>query len=167
MFQNEYVSTWQNYTSSDKRIPDCHCPMPIRSNDAPSPRQRLEEERTAYLNELPTPNPDWPADVRAIMDGVNEHLFEPDLRVRDVREQCGCYNNNISAHFEYYVGMGIKAYIAHRRLALAKRLLQQTNVPIKYIAWTVGYETPSAFSTIFKRWTGCTPTEFRKKSRDC
>lgn len=101
------------------------------------------------------------------MEEVHNHLFEPDLRVRDARERCGCYNNNISAHFEYCVGMGIKAYIVHHRLVLAKRLLRQTDAPIKHITWTIGYETPSAFSTIFKRWTGCTPTEFRKNSRDC
>jgi AraC-like DNA-binding protein len=47
------------------------------------------------------------------------------------------------------------------RFELAKRYLQEPNLPISEIAWLLGYGDPSAFTHSFRRWTGKPPTELR------
>jgi len=47
------------------------------------------------------------------------------------------------------------------RFELAKRYLQEPNLPISEIAWLLGYADPSAFTHSFRRWTGKSPTQLR------
>jgi AraC-like DNA-binding protein len=47
------------------------------------------------------------------------------------------------------------------RFELAKRYLQERNMPISQIAWLLGYADPSAFTHSFRRWTGGPPTLLR------
>jgi AraC-like DNA-binding protein len=47
------------------------------------------------------------------------------------------------------------------RFELAKRYLQEPNLPISQIAWLLGYADPSAFTHSFRRWTGKPPKELR------
>jgi len=136
------------------------------SEDYRAVHEIIEAKREAYLDALSLPDSDWPPDVRIVYEDIHDQLFESSLQVGDLRERCGLYNNNISTRFNYFVGTGIKAYIIHHRLALAKQLLQQAKLPVKYVAFAVGYESLSGFSMIFKSRVGCTPTAFRKKLRE-
>lgn len=47
------------------------------------------------------------------------------------------------------------------RFELAKRYLQEPNLPISEITWLLGYADPSAFTHSFRRWAGKPPTELR------
>jgi AraC-like DNA-binding protein len=42
------------------------------------------------------------------------------------------------------------------------KLLSQKDLPIKSIAFELGFSNPSAFNRAFKRWTGDSPQEYRK-----
>jgi AraC-like DNA-binding protein len=48
------------------------------------------------------------------------------------------------------------------REALARNLISKTALPITEIAYLQGYRDLSTFSTAFKRWTGQTPSQFRR-----
>src|SRR6185369_10618542 len=48
------------------------------------------------------------------------------------------------------------------RQDLATRYLQQPEMAIGEVAYLLGFSESSAFHRAFKRWTGATPTEFRK-----
>lgn len=45
-------------------------------DDERAPREVIEAERTAYLENLPEPGSDWPPDVRAVYETLRERLFE-------------------------------------------------------------------------------------------
>jgi len=47
------------------------------------------------------------------------------------------------------------------RAALAKRYLNDLELPISEVAWLLGYREVSSFTHAFKRWTGMTPRRFR------
>lgn len=51
------------------------------------------------------------------------------------------------------------------RMNLACSLLSERKISIKQIAQRAGYETPSAFSHSFKRYTGCSPKCYRERNR--
>ena len=45
----------------------------------------------------------------------------------------------------------------------AKRALETGGKPIEEISWAVGYEDPASFRRLFKRVTGLTPGEYRRR----
>ena len=54
-------------------------------------------------------------------------------------------------------GLSFRALLDRLRSGLAKRYLQERDLPISEIAWLLGYRETSAFNHAFKRWTGHTP----------
>ncbi len=44
----------------------------------------------------------------------------------------------------------------------AAKLLTTTDLPISEIALSVGYESPSKFTSAFGQWSGITPSRFRQ-----
>ena len=48
------------------------------------------------------------------------------------------------------------------RYETAKKMLRDPGAPMLSIAWSLGYADASAFSRAFRRWSGMTPSEWRK-----
>lgn len=53
-------------------------------------------------------------------------------------------------------------YLLENKLLRAKNIIQNTNVPVKEVAYRLGFADEHYFSSVFKRKTGSTPTEYRK-----
>lgn len=51
------------------------------------------------------------------------------------------------------------------RLAVARELLARTDIAVSDVAAALGYATPSAFVRAFRRWTGGSPSAWRKDHR--
>lgn len=51
------------------------------------------------------------------------------------------------------------------RLTVSRELLAGTDIAVSDVAATLGYATPSAFVRAFRRWTGSSPTSWRKTQR--
>lgn len=62
-------------------------------------------------------------------------------------------------------GTSFNQVLADYRCRLAKRLLAQTSESIEQIVYLTGFSEPSTFYRAFKRWTGLTPIEYRKKKQ--
>jgi methylphosphotriester-DNA--protein-cysteine methyltransferase len=50
-----------------------------------------------------------------------------------------------------------------QRVAKAKRLLQETNMSIIEVGMAVGYSSPSHFAQTFRRETGLSPSDYRRR----
>lgn len=59
-------------------------------------------------------------------------------------------------------GETLPEYLINVRVERAKSLLQKTDIQINEVAAKVGYSDPLAFSKIFKRKTGYSPTEYKE-----
>jgi transcriptional regulator GlxA family with amidase domain len=57
------------------------------------------------------------------------------------------------------------AYVQRLRVERAKRWLEQSSDPVEEISWAVGYEDPASFRRLFKRLTGLTAGEYRRRFR--
>lgn len=145
-------------------------PADVMSPDARdrSPYEIIEEERDAYLEELPAADPDWPTDVRIVYQELRDRLFDwgGGVEARDVLDDCGIGTHNIYGRFGHVMGHGIKEFVVHHRLQLAKRLLQYKSLSVTEIALAVGYDSVSGFCTTFRRHEGCSPTAFRKRGEE-
>ena len=60
----------------------------------------------------------------------------------------------------------VSAFTKHVRLKLAEELLNQGNLNVSEIVYTVGFTSRSYFSKIFKLEYGTSPTEYRAKALD-
>ena len=54
-------------------------------------------------------------------------------------------------------------YIQRVKIEVAKRQLEQGRQTVEEISLDVGYEDFSSFRNIFKRFTGLTPQEYKRK----
>lgn len=66
--------------------------------------------------------------------------------------------------FQFLTGLTVHSYILKVRVEKAKRLLEDTEHPVKYIAAAMGFKRPSHFIFTFKGFTNLTPIEFRLQS---
>ncbi|MHA3774422.1 AraC family transcriptional regulator [Verrucomicrobiota bacterium sgz303538] len=54
--------------------------------------------------------------------------------------------------------------LTYIRMQRAQQLLETTNDKLEVIASSVGYADAFVFSRVFKRWIGCSPGEYRRRS---
>ena len=67
--------------------------------------------------------------------------------------------------FKEYTGHSPARYFQLLKLQRAQRLLSDTELSIKEIAYSLGYKSTEHFFSIFKKHTGCTPTAYRNYGR--
>lgn len=72
--------------------------------------------------------------------------------------------SHLSMLFKEYTGKTIAAYLQELKLIRAKELLRNTDYTISEIIVELNYESLSTFTHTFKKFTGLSPTEFRKSS---
>jgi AraC-like DNA-binding protein len=70
------------------------------------------------------------------------------------------YLNNV---IKSKTGKPVTVWIAEKTVSEAKSLLQQASVPIKEIAYTLGFGESTHFSAFFKKQTGSTPVDYRRQ----
>lgn len=62
-------------------------------------------------------------------------------------------------------GRTYKMLIDEVRLAEARRALGASNMPLKAIAFDLGFAEQASFTRAFRRWTGQSPSAYRKHLR--
>lgn len=80
-------------------------------------------------------------------------------------EQLGVASFRLSKIIGRVLGRGTKQIIEERLVLEGKRYLLYTNVPIKEVAFMLGYSDPFHMSKTFKRLVGVTPHAFREQHR--
>jgi AraC-like DNA-binding protein len=61
-------------------------------------------------------------------------------------------------------GLTFSAVLDALRQDLAKRYLQEAELPMSEVAWLLGFRQTSSFNHAFKRWTGKAPSRLRARS---
>ena len=92
---------------------------------------------------------------------IEAHLGDPDLSIQSISDYVGLsapYFGNIFSHAK---NIHVNEYINRCRVRRAQQLLQETNDKVVEIARTLGFSSPSYFNSVFKRYTGVTPSRFR------
>lgn len=64
--------------------------------------------------------------------------------------------------FKQHTGEGFGEYLIRKRMENAGMLLQKTSLKIQEVSEECGYENQRYFASSFKKFYGCTPTEFKK-----
>ncbi len=93
---------------------------------------------------------------------MEEHICE-NINYADVAKSVHMSNYNFHRTFSFIVGMTANEYIRKRRLTLAARELQTTDISVIDAAYKYGYESPESFSKAFSRFHGSSPKQAKQK----
>jgi AraC-like DNA-binding protein len=103
-----------------------------------------------------------PAPLRKAIERMKLFYFEP-LTVADLSAHVGMSTSHFARTFKNTFGTSPIDWLRQERISQAKRRLGDTTDPIQQIAELVGYRDRFFFSKDFKRMTGYTPREFRRR----
>ncbi|WP_160143655.1 helix-turn-helix domain-containing protein [Chryseolinea soli] len=105
------------------------------------------------------------ADLGVLMS--REQLYkENDLKLETLAEKLKSNRHFVSQVINQYYKTNFFDFINANRIDEAKRLLVSDDheLNIIEIAYAVGYNNKVTFNTVFKRFTGVTPSEYRKQN---
>ena len=88
--------------------------------------------------------------------------YNEDITVGNLASQIGIGRKYLFAIFKRALNLSPKEYVICYRIERAKVFLQDEQLSVGNIAYSVGYRDALAFSKIFKARTGLSPTEYRK-----
>ena len=136
---------------------------PVNNSMLEGPLQRAVA-RLRQQNEVPVQRPD--TDAESLIEQVQFYIFDH-ISQEISRDEIAAYVNlspkYLSTIFKRETSCTLSDYIRNERIAFAKRLLKQTNLPISMISENVGYDSLSYFSTVFRQVAGCSPREYRRR----
>jgi AraC-like DNA-binding protein len=104
-----------------------------------------------------------PAVIR-VREALDLHPGEP-WTVADLAAIAGVSPSHLAERFQRDVGMPPHQYLIRRRLAMARELLQATDMPVTEIALELGFSSGQYFATTFRRLAGMSPAAFRRQAR--
>ena len=89
--------------------------------------------------------------------------FHQSLSVDEIARHVNLHPGYAMALFRQQTGVTLNTYLTRQRVAHAQRLLAMTALPILEVAAESGFYSISRFYEAFKKESGCTPREFRKR----
>ncbi|MDH3001669.1 transcriptional regulator [Chelonobacter oris] len=102
--------------------------------------------------------------VSLMLDHIAGHYNQP-LTVNDVAGAVGLNTNYAMGLFQSVMQLTIKQYIIMMRINHAKALLSDTDKTMLDISLTAGFNSISRFYENFQKYTGFSPTNYRKVAR--
>lgn len=100
--------------------------------------------------------------VGRALNYISENL-SGDVRLTDAARMAGMSDSAFSRYFARASGQNFATLLRRLRIAHAMKLLHQTARPVSEIAHIVGYHNLSNFNRQFRRETGETPSEHRRR----
>ena len=97
---------------------------------------------------------------------ISRRFAEKDFSLRDICAELYLSTSQFSTLFKEGTGRTFVEYLTETRVDEAKRLLKTTDMKSYEVADAVGYQDPRYFSSIFKKVTGFTTTEYRREMED-
>ena len=88
---------------------------------------------------------------------------EERLTVEEIASRCGLSPRHLMRAFKASTGMTVHQYANEVVMKRAMDILRSEDMPLKVLAWQLGYSSASAFSAAFRQAVGCTPSDFRKR----
>lgn len=87
-----------------------------------------------------------------------------DTSLDGVAKAFNCSRVAVNLRFKRNTGKSVGSYIQEVRIKKACKLIKETDYPLKYIAPACGFSNEYYFSSVFKKYTGETPANYRKQN---
>ncbi len=89
---------------------------------------------------------------------------EPKLTAKDLAEKLGVSTNILSELLNEHFNQNFYDFINSRRIEEAKKILSNSeskNMTVLAVAFEVGFNSKSTFNSVFKKFTGMTPSQYK------
>jgi AraC-like DNA-binding protein len=96
----------------------------------------------------------------------NKPYLEPELTLEQLASKLSLKPRALSQAINEILGQNFYDFINRYRIDEASRLLthpKDEKITILEVLYEVGFNSKSSFNTLFKKYKGLTPTEFKKK----
>jgi AraC family transcriptional regulator len=103
---------------------------------------------------------DW--QVKRVTRYMEERL-DTDIGLEELAALVGLSRFHFATAFRLATGQTPHAWLTALRIGRARQLLARPDLPVTGIALDVGYQTPSSFAAAFRKLTGMTPREYRRR----
>jgi AraC family transcriptional regulator len=124
---------------------------------------RPEPTMSAVARPLRGGLPAW--QQKRVMDFIDAHLSE-EISLAALAELADLSRFHFARAFTQSFGMPPHRYHMARRMDRARSLLQKPALSVTQIGIQIGFCETSSFTRAFRRFTGLTPTEYRRHQID-
>ena len=104
--------------------------------------------------------------MERIMKCINDNLTDPDFNVEKLTEEAGISRAQLHRKMKEIAGVSSGEFIRNLRLEQAARLIEEDKINITQVAYSVGFNNQTHFSTIFKKHFGMSPSEYAETKRN-
>jgi len=99
--------------------------------------------------------------VRFVVEQIAQQ-YRKKIKISQLANEIGISRTYMTSLFKKKLGMSPQEFLIQFRLEKAASMLRETPMPINAIAIDVGYMDSLAFSKVFKRKYGMSPSEYRE-----
>ncbi|MDP0498200.1 MAG: helix-turn-helix domain-containing protein [Verrucomicrobiota bacterium JB024] len=103
--------------------------------------------------------------VRAGIELI-QHRYAEALTLAEAADALSCHPDYLGRLFKAQTGLGFHQYLLRVRIACARRLLQSGRFNISQVCYQVGFQDQSHFGRVFRRLSGCTPSQYLHQRRE-
>lgn len=103
--------------------------------------------------------------VAKVKKYINQHYMD-DVRLGTLADLVCMSESAFSRFFKTHTGKKLSEYIIDIRLGYASRMLIETSTSVAEISFKCGFNNLSNFNRIFKKYKGCSPTEFKENYKN-
>jgi transcriptional regulator GlxA family with amidase domain len=100
--------------------------------------------------------------IERIQQWIEIHFSEP-ISIEGLAQQFNVTLRTLIRRFKAALGLPPIHYIQTIRIEAAQKRLEETEQSIDLIMQSVGYLDPSSFRRLFRKKTGLTPLEYRRR----
>lgn len=86
------------------------------------------------------------------------------MKIADMAAECGVSESYLRRRFKAYCGMSPTQYVHVRKIQAVKHYLKTTDMSLDEIAYRLGFTDAAYLCKVFRRDTGLTPAQYRKKT---
>jgi AraC-like DNA-binding protein len=116
-----------------------------------------------YLKQKPGAKKKIPSWVQELKDTIQDHI-DDNLSLKEISKTLDINRSYLSREFsKYFDDLSFGEYIRKLRIEKAKELMDNRGYSLTEIAYLTGFSDQSHFARIFKKHTGQSPSDFKKK----
>jgi transcriptional regulator GlxA family with amidase domain len=108
--------------------------------------------------------PDEDSLVSKVLKYVSDHISDA-LTIEDIADAVGVSRRTFSRAFAKHAHVTPSVFVDQVRIDFARKLLEETDVPMKTVAFRCGFHTPTQMRMTFSRQLGTTPKLYRERFR--
>ena len=103
--------------------------------------------------------------MEKLMAYLEKNIDNSDLKMEDMAATLNLGRTVFYGKLRSIVGMTPMEFARHVRMQRAEELIAKSKMTFSQVAYAVGFTDPKYFSKCFKKETGFSPSEYRKKGK--